>query len=295
MKTLGEITVLSAENRELKEELESLKRRLKSNIPEISIEVNNESQLDIPFDSKLEIGKLGLQSMINEKDIPKHLEPYLEKEKIEKYNSLVVESNRKIEKYNSELETYKRAIETGIEYQITLFNEGKAKATNIFVDMYFPEEVDVIEGGIGGLTAPEIPEIPKDPLQEAEAKYYKKLFKSPLADLSPFYAQNASFGGLQLSNRIYGSISPSDLIFDKNNFISFSPNELTIKCSTLMHTREKTFDKKFILVPKRSGEYKMEVNIICEEYTEPITKEFIINVYEESLKAKEVVASNEAE
>lgn len=258
---------------------------MKSNIPEISVEINNDSQINIPFNSKMEVDKLSLHSVIEEKDISEHLEPYVVKADIETYNSLVAESNLKIETYNSELEKYKRAIDIGIEYQITLCNEGKAKATNIFVDMYFPEEVDLIEGGIDGLKEPELPDLPKNPLEEAEAKYYKNLFKSPLDDLSPFYAQNALLGGLQLSNRIYGDISPSDLIFDKNNFISFSLNELTIKCSTLMHTRERTFDKKFILVPKRGGEFIIKVNVICEEYTESITKEITINAYEESLKA----------
>lgn len=279
-KTLGEITALSAENRALKEELELLKRSIKTNLPDIVVEINNNEELNIPINPSLKIAKLDLLSMIDENELPEHLKSYITMESIEKHNSLVDETNIKIEKYNGELERYKRAINTGIEYEITLCNNGKAKATNIFADLYFPEQVELIEGGIESLFEPEIPELPLDPLKTAEAKYYKDIFKSPLADLSSFHTDNALFGGMQLNRGIFGGITSKNLVFDENNYISFSSNELTVKCSSLIHTRERTFSEKFILVPKRIGEFKIEVNVICEEYTDAITQEIAINVYE---------------
>ncbi|MGE6515267.1 DUF4062 domain-containing protein [Lysinibacillus sphaericus] len=285
VKTLGEITALSAENRALKEELELLKRSINTKLPDIVVEINNNEELNIPINPSLEIAKLELFYVIDENELPEHLKPYIAKESIKEHNSLVDETNIKIEKYNGELERYKRAINTGIEYEITLCNNGKAKATNIFVDMYFPEEVEVIEGGIDDLTEPEVPELPKDPLQVAEEKYYKDMYKFPLNDLSSFYANNALFGGMQLNRDIIRGLTSTNLVFDKNNYISFSSNELTVKCSSLIHTRERTFSEKFLLVPKRIGEFKIEVNVICEEYDDAITQEIAINAYEESLKA----------
>ncbi|MDN4493587.1 DUF4062 domain-containing protein [Ureibacillus aquaedulcis] len=283
-KTLEELTKLSAENRELKEELESLKKKLKPNNPQILVEINSDEKVNIPFYSKMEINKLSLYSVIEEKDIPEHLQPYITKESIEKHNSLVEETNLKIKDYNRELENYKRAIDTGIEYEITLCNDGNAKATNIFVDMNFPEEVEVIEGGINSLTEPEVPKLPIEPIQAAEAEYYKELFKSPLADLSHFYADRALYGGIELNSGIINRISSNHLSFDKDYHISFSNNDLTVKCSSLMHTREITFTEKFLIVPKSVGDFKIYVNVICEEYSEAINKEIVLSVYEEAIK-----------
>ncbi|MGE7694371.1 DUF4062 domain-containing protein [Lysinibacillus sp. NPDC094177] len=284
-KTLEELTKLSAENRELKEELESLKKKLQLSIPEILVEINRDDKVNIPFNYEMKVNKLNLYSVIEEKDVPEHLQPYITKESIDKHNLLVEENNVKIEDYNRELESYKRAKDMGTEYEITLCNDGKAKATNIFVDMYFPEEVKVIEGGIDDLTKPEIPELPKDPLQVAEEKYYEERFNFPLAGVSHFYSDKALFGGVGLNRGILNWSSSNSLNNNKNNLISFSDNELTIKCSSLMHTRKRTFSEKFLIVPKSVGDFKIEMNIICEEYTEAINKEIGINVYKESLKA----------
>lgn len=242
-------------------------------------------ELNIPINLSLEIAKLELFYVIDENELPEHLKPYIAKESIKEHNSLVDETNIKIEKYNGELERYKRAIDTGIEYEITLCNNGKAKATNIFVDMYFPEEVEVIEGGIDDLTEPEVPELRKDLLQVAEEKYYKDMYKFPADNFSSLYAKNALFGGIQLNKRIFEGITSNNLVFNNNYYVSFSSNELTVKCSSLLHTRERTFSEKFLLVPKKVGEFNIEVNAICEEYTDAITREIAINLYEESLKA----------
>lgn len=283
-KTLEELTTLSAENRQLKDELEALKSKISSNIPKLSLSINDKDNIDLPYNPNLTYPKLDLLSPVNVDSVPEHLMELISDGEIEEYNSLIEETNEKIVEYNIQIEEFVRAQEFGVECEISIYNGGKAKATNIFVDIEFPEEVKVIEGGIGDLTSPKTPKIPKNPIKVAESKLRTNTFANSLRDF------NSNFGIASLSTDMLFNrdspmkISSNILNYNNKNYITFSDNELTVRSNSLMHTRETFYSEKFILVPKGIGDFEVNINIICEEYTEPDIQVFEIKVYDASLK-----------
>ncbi|MGE7988546.1 hypothetical protein [Lysinibacillus fusiformis] len=133
-----------------------------------------------------------------------------------------------------------------------------------------------LHGSIEDLEVPSTPKLPKNPVKEAERKY-----NTPF-DMTQ-YAGMFGIAGLSGMNRIlgdYNGIAPSYLNFDKDNFVSFEENDATIRCKSLIHTRRRTFDEKFIIVPLKSGVFEVKVKIICEEYLEPKSSIITINANE---------------
>lgn len=90
---------------------------------------------------------------------------------VEQYNSKIPAVNKDIDIYNLEIEKYILTNERGIECNIELINNGKSKATNIYVDIEFPNDIQIVEGSIEDLEVPSKPKLPKNPVKEAERKY----------------------------------------------------------------------------------------------------------------------------
>lgn len=275
-KTLGEITALSAENRKLKEELEELRKLRDEKVPELEVTLNNLTYLEVPYKSDIRVKKLDTLRPIAYELIPSHLLKLVSETDVEQYNSKIPEVNKDIDSYNLEIEKYTLTKEQGIECNIELTNNGKSKATNIYVDIEFPQDILIVEGSMEDLEVPSKPKLPKNPVKEAERKY-----NTPF-DMTR-YAGMPGIAGLSGINGVLGSyntIAPSYLNYDKDNFVNFKENDATVRCKSLIHTRRRTFDEKFIIVPLKSGVFEVKVDIICEEYSEPKSSVITINANE---------------
>ena len=112
---------------------------------------------------------------------------------------------------------------------------------------------------------PSKPKLPKNPVKSAERKYNKPFDVAQYAGMSG----KAGLSGINGFLGDYKGIAPSVLNFDKDNFVSFDENDAMVRCKSLIHTRKRTFDEKFIIVPLKSEVFEVKVNIICEEYLEP--------------------------
>lgn len=264
-KTLGEITALSAENRKLKEELEELRKLKDEKVPELEVTFNNLTYLEVPYKSDIRVKKLDTLRPIAYETIPSHLLKMVSETEVEQYNLEIPTVNTDIDFYNLELENYTLAKECGIECNIELINKGKSKATNIYVDIEFPNDIKIVEGSLEDLIVPSKPKLPKNPVKAAERKYNKPFDVAQYAGMSG----KAGLSGINGFLGDYKGIAPSVLNFDKDNFVSFDENDAMVRCKSLIHTRKRTFDEKFIIVPLKSEVFEVKVNIICEEYSEP--------------------------
>lgn len=277
-KTLGEITALSAENRELKAELEALRKEQIVKVPDLQASINEKSNLQILFKKDIQVGKLDLLTPIYEEDIPQNLKELITDEEVENYNSLFEAANEEINEYNLTIENYRKSQELGLECSINLSNQGNCKATNIYVDIEFPKEIQIIEGGLDSLSIPTTPQLPKNPIEVAKRKIKKR---APM-DYSSLLGLKGFPEEIKLSSR-YTGIPSSMLTYDKNNYVRIKENEVTVFCSSMMHTRMRTFEGKFLIVPLSIGEFTIKVNVICEEYAEPTTQFITLNVIEENI------------
>lgn len=270
-KTLNELASLSKENRELKEELSSLKKLTISRLPDLKLYLNDSNSLELSYSSDITIGTKCELVKITEQEVPESIKGMISKEEIENYNSLIEEANLEVRKYNQEVKIYRIAQEFGVECEVSIENSGQIKANNIFIDIEFPEEVTIVEGGFDALFTPKAPTLPKNPIAVAKRKFESRTSAKALAGISSM----AGIYGTDYKDNTFlsGRLSTINAInFDKDNFINFSSNDLMVKCKSLMHTRVRTLKEKFLIVPRTPGNFEIKVSIICEEYLDSILK-----------------------
>ena len=198
-----ELTKLSRENRELREENEALLSQLTDRKPSIGINFNNTTNLKLKFKNidKMDYPLLKYPKEIAKKRIPNNLLPFLKQEDIEAYNkSLPAEED--IDKYNNSLEMFWRLMATGQDFSVNIFNQGSIKANEINVEIDFPDEIVILDKiDIEDLEPPENP-MPEDPLKKAQIKYQKEQRRR----LNPLSAL-----GLDIQQQFSGYHPPSSL------------------------------------------------------------------------------------
>ncbi|MFE6170195.1 DUF4062 domain-containing protein [Viridibacillus arvi] len=272
-KALEELTILSKENRELKSELAELRQSLTNRTPDLKVLFNNQDTLEVVYHPNDSYPRLDKISTINSSQIPEHLLEFIEADEIEEYNQKVSQVNESIEGYNLGIENYTLCEKYGLEFELKLVNSGQVKANNIYVDITFPDEVVVLEGKKEDFSPPDNPRIPVNPVEKAKSEY-RKSTKVGLSALQSFkLPHHYTSAMLNRDSFINSSLRLKSLTLnsDTNNFVTFEDGELTIVSKSLMHTRERTFNDTFTLIPNSLGDFEIEINIICEEYNEPIT------------------------
>lgn len=271
-----ELARLSKENRESREEIEKLKSKLKNKKPALNVQFNGQENIKLPYiatenieikfgKQKMPIPLLAAKDPLSQDDIPAHLESYVSKDDIEKYNS-ELPTKEKVTACNEKFELYGRIKEANCNLSLSVSNNGNIKANEVFVDVIFPPEVLILEKDeIENYDSPDIP-FPENPIQKAEERYKKK--------------KAGPFSGINFDLDRYSSgiphITPfaetiAGLAHGKENIITISNNKISIKLKSLLHTRVVDFDD-IAIVPIKPGEYEVRVSIICEEYDKEVVK-----------------------
>lgn len=272
-KVTEELARLSKENRELKDELETLRKIKELKKPLLSVKLNRGS-LELEFAEISQFAFLEEPKKFNMKDIPIHARNFISEKEIIDYNNSLPTEIAKVRKYNEELAWVQTIKSIGVETEISIANTGQLRATNIYVDLKFPKSVTVIEGSKQDFNLPLEPLLSTTPTQQAEKNYNDSMGipQGFFNQLSPTF----DMLGKGLAN--YKRASTPTL----NNPSSMSwleDNTITFKCDELLHTRMKNCLDNYVLIAKEPGNYEVEVSIICEEYSEPemITIPLIIN------------------
>lgn len=252
-----ELTSLSKENRGLRDLIKELESKIHPKIPKIELSIN------CPVvDNKFNAFKIAtLPENINIDDVDAHLKEHITEEEISRYNGNIP-SQSIIDKYNDEYERFFKIknYSSGLVFKVC--NAGTMKANNLYIDITFPDSIFVFDE-VEENKEPENP-IPCDPMRLAQTRYYKT-----------FEVANNNALGKSLFEQAQGSLinthhsllnMPKIRPINKSWRTKLDENKLTIKISSLLHTRCMSFDDECIIVPLRTGKHKIEVSVICEEF-----------------------------
>lgn len=245
----------------LKDENNELKRKLSSeNLVDIVLKINDDECVRLFFPAYIE-GMLDIPEPLEENSIPIRLKNILTKEEIENYNRKINNINPKdIEEYNNAI-TKKYLVEN---YKSTLsfsiFNNGNIKATDIHIELDFPNSVILFEEN----NQPEI-EIPKNPLPpDILEKTHQKLM-NPIPDILNCihrYGNSAAIVSTVKNNIVIPNFTPI------NRKIKIDNNFIIININNLLHTNTEKIDNKIYIYPLQKGNFFIEASIICEQFKE---------------------------
>lgn len=257
-----ELTALSKENRELRERVMDLESKISSKLPAIGIDIVPPA-IDEHFNS---YRTTQMPEPLRFDSIEAHLLEFVSEQDIEKYNNFIP-SQQDLEDYNKKCETLYKIKNYSSALVIDVANNGSAKASNVYVDIEFPEGILIYETGEKH-SEPKKP-IPINPIKRAQAKYVEQLN----AKASALSGLHSRFG---LGNELMGL---TNLVRPEFDFPKIHPinqrwwtklegRKITIKIDSLLHTRHMTFDDEYMVVPLIEGKHTVVVRVICEEYDE---------------------------
>lgn len=259
----NELSVLSRENRELREKIKLLESKIEIKKPDIKLSINHPS-IDDKFNSFV---KANMPDELNINNIDQHLLEFISEEDIDFYNSKIPDKLA-LEQFNIESEKYFKIENYSTALRIEVSNIGTAKANNIFIELTFPPEILIYKTD----KKPKQPEspLPFDPLTRARARYQKKQDDlNPRKSPSIYDTISRSRYGLTATNNfvnadILRSTTPANDLF----YTLLRDNTITIKIDNLIHTRYRTFSDEYMIVPLNTGKHIVRADIICEEYTQ---------------------------
>jgi len=292
-----ELAKLSRENRDLRDETEKLKAKIENRKPDLNILINDSSNLKLSYVSnekmeitlnnqKIPISLISYPETIETDTIPNHLKKYLSQTEISEYNEKLP-SDDEVDKFNQDIELYWRITEMNYDLSISVENKGSAKANEVFIDVSFPMEIMVLDSrDLDEYELPKSP-LPYNPIKKAEEKYKKEMERhtKPWLGLTSGFHNMPGFQNLALYNPHRNSLADimGNLNVRRNYNIDLENNKLMIKIDSLLHTRTMTF-QQFILVPLKSGEYDIDISIICEEYDNKVNYTIPVIINNESAK-----------
>ncbi|SMF25222.1 DUF4062 domain-containing protein [Desulfovibrio gilichinskyi] len=274
----SELAETISENRKLREKIEELEKLLVTQKPVLSVSLNSNDPIELTVPTLPSPSKY--PQLLRRDHIPAHLTPYITDYDITSYNNSLP-SKEEFEEYNKNTRYY-HLKKASIDFDISIKNDGKLKAKDIFVTIELPDFVEVQDKFDSYKNVLPKNPIPKSLLEKAKEKYIKDNNIKPKTSFGVT-------GGLVALGSI---IKPYSLEFSStyddiiphltksqsiNSWSSVKDKTITINVKNLIHTRQKTFDD-FVLLPLKAGSGFINISIICEEYDEAENYTFPINV-----------------
>lgn len=255
-----ELLELSKENRALQEQVARLEALSQARMPEIELNILREIPLelhvpDVEWDSYLISSPKELIS-----EIPEYLTDYLTLNAIEAYNRKLP-SKTEVEAYNTKLKTYLLS-KFSIALDMEVDNVGNGSASNISIEINFPDIVKIIKNK--SLKSISFPKniIPENPLDKAQKEYERSNRNTfSFRDLPNIMADRSM---LQHHNLL--AISPMP---DVNPYYSIEGNSFLIDFPKLLHSRKDIISDYLSIIPLCEGDGFITINIICEEMESP--------------------------
>lgn len=274
-----EIISLLKKNRELEEELTKKSAKIYSQedrTPKFEMWFGDSLDTNFVintynFDYSKQIDKIGVIHKIT--NIPQHLQEHIDQFSIDEYNDSIERVNYEIEAYNNKLEQYNRNIFC-IDIPISICNEGKSIANNIFIELDFPDDF-VLHHNIFDekIKVPKRPKIPANPVEQAESKY-RRSKRAPHVLEAVSFAQQFGIHSSMLSIPGFPKIGA----LQRSPLSCRDDNSVTIELTSLLHTRMMTITDLAVIPPLQKRTYTIAATIICKELIEPQHFELTIEV-----------------
>lgn len=263
-KLKSELASCNEENKKLNEELKILWRNSEEIKPDIHLVINDNENLELELKNEEDFANLRNDfEKLFLSDVPFLLKSYVSQEEMDEYNNNLP-CKEDIDEYIKEMINYLRLKNSGRLKSFKVQNNGKAKASDIYITLKFPPEIQVMEADfLDGLELPVKPEMPVNPIDKANKKYQRKL--NPMADfmnksiatLSPVFLAN--------NELLYNVVKRP---FTKGAWLNNEDNSIIVNVDSLTHTLSTTIADEYALLPQKAGNYNVEAAIICNEWTE---------------------------
>lgn len=172
-----------------------------------------------------------------------------------------------LQTYIREYVRYMRIKESGIPVNIFILNDGNAKATDVSVELEFPEEILVLDiDDVEEINEPKKP--PK--LGNLHMLAYKRTHASEAA-MERMYSQLGLLAE-QAERRSFLPILRPGKINTIYESLTVSGNTVNIEWKNgIVHTKS-DYMKGVYIVPLVEGKYRIKATIMCAEYKEPDIK-----------------------
>lgn len=193
-----------------------------------------------------------------------NLESYITDVEITTYND-ALPSQDELKKYIADYNVYQRVKNHGIAMALVISNEGRAKATDITVDLKFPKDILLLD--INKVVEYPVPkELPKPRnlvdlamkrRVEETSSYIKQfgLINKKLAQ--PTFSPSLDWKNLNIPK--YDFDFNDEVIFLDDNRVRIKPR------SGIVHTKSEYFPGLYV-VPLVPGKYQVKATIMCAEY-----------------------------
>lgn len=226
-------------------------------------------------------GHLGNTDELTMEDVPEYLRDIIDEGQLQEYNENLPDKDE-VDAYERQVYRYKTVKENGIVLDIDISNDGNVKATNIHVDLTFPESFVVIEKAEAiDLAVKKRPKLPENPIEKADEMYQRKRVRRIEDPLRDYVRQmGAVMPLLPISNGVSASVYSALSNFDAGWNVHAEHHEAHIWKNSLMHTYHWS-EGEFCIAPTEEGEFTVGITAICEELGEPIKSEFAIKVIDE--------------
>jgi len=235
-------------------------------LPEITVVFNNIENL--LFTSDIDVQLLPLPTEVSPDEIPSNLQKYIKDGEIERYNAQLPEAIAQVEAFNQDVTRFEYAQAYGVELDLTVMNQGIRKANDILIDLTFPVGLIIIEGEKETLDYPDIPELVENPLDKAHKRMLGMDKSLALMGRMGLFSSTT----IKFNPDLLTSIGQPN----RNYWTDLNEDELSIHCAELLHTTQRTFNGKYLLVPMQAGVFEVQGSAICEEYSS--RKEFILEI-----------------
>lgn len=274
----NELAELSTENRKLREKLREYESQLQSDTPILFLSMINENLT-------LNLSRLNETQqyipLIKRDDIPSELNQYISDDDIKKYNKNIP-SKEKVDTYNQQVFLYENYINHSITFTPIIENRGKKVATDIYVEIEFPEFLTFTNDDDDGFFTkkPEL-NIPKTPIEIARNKIKAKeaidIIRQSLS-----VSGGGGMAGLDYLNdreSLLKSIKTNVNypILNRTQWIDFDGCKITLRAKKIIQSLSLEFES-ITIIPKCEGEGLINFKIICEELKEPIIYSYQVSV-----------------
>lgn len=199
-------------------------------------------------------------------------------EEIDEYNRQLP-SIKKIQEINDYSTAHKEIVNNGVAFHVDINNTGTAKATDVRVNIISPDEIVLYDlDEIEKHDKLKLPKLPENPIVKAEEKRRKRRMGLMNPDLYNLGALISPYDNI------------SHIIPDIPSMVRYAggpihertdvkDNEVKIEKDQVLHPNGDRF-RRFYMIPKTSGSFALQCEIMCSEFEKPIHQEIIVNVTE---------------
>ena len=244
-----ELIEMSKKIRSLETENTQLKKQRVVRKPELSININDETVLKLPFYEEEVSCNMSEFSHLTINDVPLQFRQVVTQEKLDKYNKSLP-NTQQIEEYKRQLQLFYMIKNHSTDIKITVDNEGTLKAKDIYIDLEFPKEIQLYtKKAIEDLQMPKKPITEENPIE----KCYRN---NPLIKAQALFPQTERLWNTGFINRVDAK---------DRHFIN-GENEISIRMQDLLNGYMWNIEDEYCIVPMQKGTFEIECSLMCEEY-----------------------------